>query len=198
MISLVSEPERIKIGETLKVKLDIQGQINLKMYKGTYFNLVLKKNGGTLGSTTLYPLRFNGFPLEWEINPNSYEFDGTFNVGCVIQSGYSTIVSSYNTAVSGSQNPITTTTFIVEPQCIIGRANICNNITMIEQTKRLKDSEIKRQEIPIDWTGGCLIQKPGIIIKQDLVKEDPVNKELQSALVSSARVQKSSRNVNGI
>lgn len=147
MISLTSIPERIKDGETLKIKLDIQGQINIKMYKGTYFNMILKQNGGTcgLGNSTLYPLRFNGYPLEWEVNPNSYGTYGTFNASCIIQ----------------NSKQITSTTFIVEPDCIVKKINTCNNLTSIEQTKRLKDAQIKKQEIPIDYTGGCLIEKAG-------------------------------------
>jgi hypothetical protein len=182
MISLTSIPERIIQGQTLKVKLDIQGQINIKMYKGTYFNLVLKKNGGTLGSTTLYPLRFNGFPLEWEVNPNSYGSDGTFNVGCVIQ----------------DSNQISSTTFIVEPDCIIKKTNTCNNITSLEQTKRFKDSQIKKQEIPIDYTGGCAIQKPGIMLKEQVKISNQVPNEYGNFLLSSVKVQKATRNVNGI
>lgn len=182
MISLTALPERIKEGETLKLKLDIQGQINLKMYKNTYFNVVLKKNGGTLGSTTLYPLRFNGFPLEWEVNPNSYGSYGTFNVNCIVQDGA----------------PITNTTFIIEPDCVVKKVNTCNNITSIEQIKRFKDSQIKKQEVPIDYTGGCLIQKPGHTIKQEIIKEDPVEKSFGAGLISSAKVQKASKNVNGI
>lgn len=180
MISLTSIPERIKEGDTLKVKLEIQGQINLKMYKGTYFNIVLKKNGGTLGSTTLYPLRFNGFPLEWEINPNSYGSYGTFNAGCVIQ----------------DSNQVTSTTFIVEPDCIIKKVNTCNNITAIEQTKRYKDSQIKKQEMPIDYTAGCLIQKPGCTIKEE-PKKNPIENEFNSSLLSSVKVQRATKNVNG-
>lgn len=182
MISLISIPERIKEGETLKVKLDIQGQINLKMYKGTYFNIVLKKNGGTLGTTTLYPLRFNGFPLEWEVNPNSYGSYGTFNVGCVVQ----------------DSNQITSTTFIVEPDCIVKKVNTCNNITSLEQNKRFKESQIKKQEIPIDYTGGCLIQKPGTVIKEEIKPINPVENDFKASLLSSVKVQKASKNVNGI
>ena len=43
MISIVSEPERIVNGETLKVKLDIEGKVNLGTYKNMYFNLTIKK-----------------------------------------------------------------------------------------------------------------------------------------------------------
>lgn len=182
MISLTAIPERIKEGETLKMKLDIQGQINLKMYKGTYFNIILKKNGGTLGSTTLYPLRFNGFPLEWEINPNSYGSNGTFNASCIIQDA----------------NQITNTTFIVEPDCIIKKVNTCNNITSIEQTKRFKESQVKKQEIPIDFTGGCSIQKPGTKIKEQPQILNKLENELGTTLISSAKVQKATKNVNGI
>jgi hypothetical protein len=186
MISLISEPERIKEGETLKVKLNIQGQSNLKMYKGAYFNLMLKKNGGTsgLGQTTLYPLKFNGFPLEWEVNPNSYESDGTFNVGCVEQ--------------SGSKNQIASTTFIREPDCVVKKVNTCNNITSIEQTKRFKESQIKKQEIPIDYMVGCQIQKPGVIVKEEIVLEEPSIVEFKTILVSSAKVQRAGKNVNPI
>lgn len=181
MISLISIPERIKEGETLKIKLDIQGQINLKMYKGAYFNLVLKKNGGTLGTTTLYPLRFNGFPLEWEVNPNSYGSYGTFNVVCIIQ----------------DSNQITNTTFIVEPDCIVKKINTCNNITSLEQTKRFKESQIKKQEIPIDFTGGCQIQKPGTVIKEQPEIVNPIQNEINSSLISNVKVQKANKNVCG-
>lgn len=185
MISLTSIPSKIKEGETLKIKLDIQGQINLKTYKGVYFNLVLKKNGGTsgLGNTTLYPLKFNGNPLEWEVNHNSYGSYGTFNVSCIIQ----------------NSNQITGTTFIVEPDCIIKKANTCNNITSIEQTKRFKDNQIKKQEIPIDFTGGCLVQKPGFTtIIQDIPIIKSSTNELEQLLISCAKVQKANKNVNGI
>ncbi len=182
MISLSSIPERINQGQTLKVKLDIQGQINIKMYKGTYFNLILKKNGGTLGTTILYPLRFNGFPLEWEVNPNSYGSDGTFNVGCIIQ----------------DSNQITSTTFIVEPDCMIKKTNTCNNITSLEQIIRFKDSQIKKQEIPIDYTGGCSIQKPGTILKEQVKNLNKISNEFNNLLGSSGKVQKATRNVNGI
>ena len=182
MISLTSIPERITEGNTLKVKLDIQGQINLKMYKGTYFNLVLKKNGGTHGSTNLYPLRFNGFPLEWEVNPNSYGSYGTFNVTCIIQ----------------DSNQITNTTFIVEPDCVVKKINTCNNITSLEQTKRFKNSQVKKEEIPIDYTGGCLIQKPGAILKEQSKIVNPIENEFTTSLLSSVKVQKATKNVNGI
>lgn len=181
MISLTSIPERIKDGETLKLKLDIQGQINLKMYKGTYFNIVLKKNGGHLGSTTLYPLRFNGFPLEWDVNPNSYGSYGTFNASCVIQ----------------DSNQITNTTFIIEPDCIIKNINTCNNITVIEQTKRIKNAQVKKEEIPIDYTGGCQIQKPGFVIKEEPININPIINEFNTTLISNAKVQKAYKNVNG-
>lgn len=189
MISLTAIPERIKDGETLKLKLEIKGQINVKMYKSEYFNIVFKKNGGTLGSTTLYPLRFNGYDLEWEVNPHSYGSVGTFNAMLVIQD---TIY------------PIANATFIVEPDCIINKVNTCNNITQIEQTKKFKDSQIKRQEIPIDYTGGCMIQKPNekvddkIEIK--LKKLPPQNKtqeDFNNFMTSSARIQKIGKNISG-
>ena len=43
MISLTSEPERIINGETLKIKLDIEGKVNLSTYKNMLFNLTIKK-----------------------------------------------------------------------------------------------------------------------------------------------------------
>lgn len=180
MISLTSIPDIIKDGETCKIKLDIQGNINLKMYKGNYFNLIVKKNGGTLAPTTLYPLRFNGFPLEWEVNPNSYGSYGTFNVNCILQDG----------------PLITTTTFIVEPDCIINKVNTCNNITAIEQANKLKTLYVKKQEIPIDYTGGCAIQKPGIILKQQKIIEPQINTNIQLNLISNVKVQKAGSNVN--
>ena len=178
MISLISIPERVIQGETLKVKLDIQGKINIKTYKGVYFNLTIKKNGGNLGNTILYPLRFNGNPIEWEINPYSYMSDGTFNVNCTIQDG----------------TQIVSTTFVVEPDCIIQKINTCNNLTTIEQSKRFKDSYIKKQEIPIDYTYGCQIEKPKSKIKdtqniKEINTENIINQNIFS------KVQKAYKNV---
>ena len=182
MISLTSEPEVIKDGETLKIKLNIQGQINKSMYKGTYFNLIIKKNGAILGPITLYPLRYNGFPIEWEVNPNSYGSYGTFPVMLQIQDG----------------RTISNTTFIVEPNCVIGKINTCNNITAIEYANKLKTLHVTKKEIPIDHTGGCLIQKPGVFfLQEEIIKEEPVNLELRTELISSVKVQKINKNVNG-
>ena len=180
MISLTSIPDTIKDGDTGTIKLDIQGRINIQMYKGSYFNLIIKKNGGTLAPVTLYPLRFNGFPLEWEVNSNSYGSYGTFNVNCIVQDG----------------PLLTTTTFIVEPDCIIKKINTCNNITSIEQANRLKTLHVKKQEIPIDYTGGCAIQKPNMSLIQQIIKEPKINQDFKSNLISSVKVQKASNNVN--
>lgn len=181
MISFIPTPERIVNGETLTVKLDIDGQINNKTYKGKYFNVVIKKNGGTLGTVILYPLRFNGNPLEWEINPYSYGSEGTFTINCIFQ--------------GSSDSVLTSTTFVVEPDCITGRnVNVCNNLTSLEQANRLKNCQIKKQEIPIDYTGGCQIQKSGTVLKEVVVKSDVKKKELTSELLSSSKVQKAHRN----
>jgi hypothetical protein len=183
MISLTSLPERIVLGETLKVKLNITGQINIKTYKGTYFNINIKKNGGTLGTTTLYPLKFNGNSLEWEINPYSYGSDGTFNVGCAIQDG----------------PVITTSTFVVEPDCVIKDANTCNNLTTIIQSKEFKNSYIKKEEILIDHSAGCSIQQPGITYNDNILKNQMKLKDNiegvpnNENLIKSSKVQKAFR-----
>jgi hypothetical protein len=80
---------------------------------------------------------------------------------------------------------------------MVGKINTCNNITSIEQTKKFKDSQIKRQEIPIDYTGGCLIQKPGSQIKEHIKIVNPVENEFNTLLISSVKVQKAAKNVNG-
>ena len=152
MISFTPNPERVVNGETLKVKLEIDGMINNKTYKGNYFNVVIKKNGGTLGTVTLYPLRFNGNPLEWEINPYSYGSEGTFTANCIFQ---------------GSSSVLTSTTFIVEPDCVKqNNVNLCNNLTTYEQALKHKQNYVKKQEVPIDYTGGCQIQKSGGLTNQ--------------------------------
>lgn len=185
MISLTSFPQRIKNGETVKIKLDIQGQLNLKMYKGTYFNLILKKNGGTngLGNTTLYPLRFNGNSLEWDININSYETFGTFNVGCVIQ--------------NSNQMAITSTTFIVEPDCANEKIN--KNITLIEQIKKFKNTQIKKEEIPINHTGRYLIQKPSDNLpyefNQTKFNQTEFNQTKSNQNFFTGKIQKAIKNV---
>jgi len=179
MITLVSIPEIIKDGETLKVQLDIQGKINKSMYKGSYFNLTIKKNGGDVyGTTTLYPLRYNGFPLEWEINPNSYNTYGTFNVTCKIQDGVN----------------ITNTTFIVEEDCIIKKVNTCNNITNFIQATNYKSQFTKKIEEEIDYTRGCSIQKPGTILKeQEIINKQNLYNNNQ--IISNVKVQKNIKNV---
>lgn len=203
MISLKSIPDRIIQGDTAKILLDIQGQLNLKMYKGSYFNLTMKKIGGTLGNVTMYPLRFNGFPLEWEINSNTYgplgEY-GTFIVNCTLQDGPGII----------------TTTFIVEQKCIEKKVNICNNLINYEEQIKLKNLHVKKQEIPIDYTGGCSIEKKNFhpinsdsfannYKKEQIVKKMNEQYKLEqeklsfnSNLISNAKIQMNSRNVNGI
>lgn len=178
MINLLSKPEIIKDGETLYIQLDIQGKINKTMYKGSYFNLTLKKNGGTHGSTTLYPLRFNGFPLEWEVNSNSYNTYGTFNVTCNIQDG----------------PQISSTTFIVEEDCIIKKINTCNNISNLIQAQNYKSQFITKKEQSIDYTGGCSIQKSGTIIKCEINNEqDLLNNNLE--IISTSKVHKIVKNI---
>lgn len=178
MISFIASSERIIYGETLKVKLNIQGKLNIKTHKGTYFNIIIKKNGSLLNTVTLYPLRFNGSELEWEINEYSYGSEGTFIIDCIFQ---------------GSLKVLTTTTFIVEPCNLVNNANINNNLTSLEQAKRLKNSQIKTQEVPIDYTVGCLIQKPGM--KIDTIN-DKIKKQSNDIheLVLSSKVQKAFRN----
>jgi hypothetical protein len=180
MISFIPNPERITNGETLTVKLEIEGQINIKTHKGNYFNVVIKKNGGTLGSVTLYPLRFNSNSLEWEINPYSYGSDGTFTVNCIYQ---------------GSSSVLASTTFVVEPDCVGGRnVNVCNNLTSLEQANRLKNCQAKKQEVPIDYTGGCQIQKPGSFEPKEAVIKSDVKKINQpSELILTSKVQKAYR-----
>ena len=41
MISIVSKPERIMLGETLKIKLNIEGKVNENTYKNKYLNLTI-------------------------------------------------------------------------------------------------------------------------------------------------------------
>ena len=178
MISLSPNKERIQDGETIYIKLDIQGNNNIKMYKNKYFNLNINKNGGNHGSSNLYPLRFNGFPLEWEVNKNSYKTYGTFNVSCVIQDG----------------PLLNSTTFIVDEDCIIKKVNTCNNINVYEQIKIQKSEFKKKEEQIIDYTNGCNIQKPGItIISQKII--EPINKNIQNELINSGQVQKIAKNI---
>ena len=178
MISFTPSPERVTNGDTLKVKLDIDGQINVKTHKGNYFNVVIKKNGGTLGTVTLYPLRFNGNSLEWEINSYSYGSEGTFTANCIYQ---------------GSSSVLSSTTFIVEPDCVGGKnVNVCNNLTTLEQAIRLKNNQVKKQEVPIDYTGGCKIQKPGILTNETIIKSH-VKMEQSNELVMGSKVQKAYR-----
>lgn len=205
MISLTASPSRINYGEPLKIILDIQGQINLKMYKGEYFNLTIKTNGSSnlssnnlKNSTSLYPLRFNGFPLEWDIYPNVYgctgsdddyycnSSDNTFIVNCQVVNSNKNIYGL-----------IGSTTFIVNPNNIYH--NRLENINVFEGNKQSKDSQIKKQLVPIDYNMGCQIQKPGtkLIDNSNTIKSDNDSNSLNNLLISSAKVQIGSKNVNG-
>lgn len=204
MISLTASPSRINYGSPLKIILDIQGQINLKMYKGEYFNLTIKTNGSSnlssnnlKNSTSLYPLRFNGFPLEWDIYPNVYgsngldgdyycnSTDNTFIVNCQIVNSNKNISSI-----------MASTTFIVNPDNIYH--NKLENINIFENNKQSKDFQIKKQEIPINYNTGCQIQKPGtkLINNSNTIQSDNDLNNLKNLLISSAKVQIASKNVN--
>ncbi len=186
MISIVSEPERVINGETLKIKLDIEGKVNLATYKNMYFNLTIKKNGGTHGSTILYPLKFIGCPLEWEVNPYSYGSDGTFNVSCTLQN---------------SLNQICSTTFVVEPDCAVSKASSCNNITGILHNINLRKGIVRKQEEEPEYVKSFQIQKPSQSSIYDInYKEKEIEKASQSngfgaQLISSVKVQRAYKNV---
>lgn len=159
MISLTPSQPSIQPSQSLKLRLDVQGQMNIKMYKGVYFNIVLKKNGGTLGTVVLYPLRFNGCPLEWEVTPYSYESigpTGTFSANCFVQNGSNT-------------NTIVGTTFIV------GDSDVCSdmcgseevystNLTVLDNCKKIRDmySNVKKELVPVDYSGGCSVEKVSV------------------------------------
>ncbi len=186
MISILSEPERITNGETLKIKLDIKGKVNMATYKNTYFNLTIKKNGGTLGLVTLYPQKFIGCPLEWEVNPYSYGSDGTFNVTCTLQN---------------SLNPICNTTFVVEPDCIVGKALSCNNITSVLRNVELRKGIVKKQVEQPEYLKSFQVQKPNqssiydIGYKEEQIEKSSKSNEHNSQLISAVKVQRAYRNV---
>jgi hypothetical protein len=141
MISLTTNEERIKDGETIDVELNISGAINIREYKGKYFNLIIKKNGEKIYTKTLNPLRFNKNPLIWNINDYSYSSTGTYIISCVIQD---------------TNKQIANTNFIVESDLLCNKSN---NLSSLEQILKLKEVQIKKQEIPIDYTSGCNIEK---------------------------------------
>lgn len=174
MISLTPSPFSIQPSQSLRLILDIQGQMNIKMYKGTYFNICLKKNGGTLGTVVLYPLRFNGCPLEWEVTPYSYEqigTTGTFSASCFVQNG-----------PNPNTNSIVGTTFIVGTDLYDQDQSVCDdccgetqtvNLTMLSNCKKVKNlwSNVKKDLVPIDYSGGCSVEKVGDNQKMNLASE---------------------------
>lgn len=184
MIAIISEPERIINGETLKVKLNIEGKVNLSTYKNMYFNLTIKKNGGTHGSTILYPIKFIGCPLEWEVNPYSYGSDGTFNVSCTLQNNL---------------NQICSTTFIVEPDCAVSKALSCNNITGILHNINIRKGVVKKIEEQPEYFKSFQIQKPSQTSIYDInYKEKELTykpNEFNTQLISSVKVQRAYKNV---
>lgn len=191
MISITPKPERITNGETLKIKLDIEGKINLETYKNMYFNLTIKKNGGTHGSIILYPLKFVGCSLEWEVNPYSYAgTDGTFNVSCTLQN---------------SQSQICSTTFIVEPDCAVSKASSSNNITTLLSNINLRKGVAKKQEIAPEYFQSHQVQKKAQTIDCQEInyKENEIEKKYKldlntsnnTNLISSVKVQRAYKNV---
>lgn len=186
MISIVSEPDRVINGETLKIKLDIEGKVNLATYKNMYFNITIKKNGGTHGSTILYPLKFVGHPLEWEVNPYSYGSDGTFNVSCTLQN---------------SLNQICSTTFVVEPDCAVNKASSCNNITTLLSNINLRKGIVKKKEDLPEYFKSHQVQKSELIAnsyeinhKEKEIEKKKLTTEFNSQILSSAKVQRAFRN----
>ena len=190
MISIVSEPERIMLGETLKVKLNIEGKVNENTYKNKYFNLTIKKNGGTHGTITLYPLKYIGCELEWEVNPYSYsESYGTFNVTCTLQN---------------STVPICNTTFVVEPDSAVAKASSVSNITGLIQNINIRKGIARKQEEKPEYFKSHQVQKPEQIANSYEInyKEKEIEKkQTQSGnetnttnLLNSVKVQRAFKN----
>lgn len=145
MITITSKPNKIILGETLKVKLDINGKVNVNTYKNKYFNLTIKKNGGTHGIITLYPLKFIGEPLEWEVNPYSYaESYGTFNVICTLQN---------------CSSSISNTTFVVEPNSAIAKASSVTNISGLLHNINIRKGIVRKLEEKPEYFKSYQIQK---------------------------------------
>lgn len=188
MISLTSEPERIINGETLKIKLDIEGKVNLTTYKNMLFNLTIKKNGGTHGSIILYPLKFIGCPLEWEVNPYSYTgSDGTFNVICTLQD---------------STVPISSCTFVIEPDRAVAKASTCNNISSLLQNINIRKGITKKIEEKPEYFKSYQVQKPELLAnsyeinhKEKEIEKKQTDNEINNInLISTSKVQKAFRN----
>lgn len=190
MISVVSEPERIIMGETLKVKLNIEGKVNENTYKNKYFNLTIKKNGGTHGTIILYPLKYIGCELEWEVNPYSYaDSYGTFNVLCTLQN--STI-------------PICNTTFVVEPNSAIAKASSVSNITGLLQNINIRKGIVRKQEEKPEYIKSYQVQKPEQIAnsyeinykEKEIEKKQMklVNETNTSNLLNSGKIQRAFKN----
>ena len=189
MISIVSEPERIILGETLKVKLNIEGKVNDDTYKNKYFNLTIKKNGGTHGTITLYPLKYIGCPLEWEVNPYSYaESYGTFNVICTLQN--STI-------------PICNTTFVVEPDSAVAKTSSVSNITGLLQNINIRKGIARKQEEKPEYFKSYQVQKPEQIAnsyeinfkEKEIEKKNQMENETNKTnLLNTVKVQRAFRN----
>lgn len=188
MISIRSNPERIINGETIRIILDIEGKVNNSTYKNMFFNLTIKKNGGTHGNIILYPLKYIGNPLEWEINPYSYSgYDGTFNVSCSLQNSLNTICSC---------------TFVVEPDLPNSKASSCNNITGILQNINLRKGINKKQEEKPIYLQSHQVQKQEKLInnqeinhkEKEIEKKKIANEINNSYLLTSVKVQRAFKN----
>lgn len=189
MISITANPERIILGETLKVELNIKGKVNENTYKNKYFNLIVNKNGGTHGSIVLYPLKFIGCPLEWEINPYSYsETYGTFNVICTLQN---------------SKIPICNTTFVVEPDAPIAKAISDTNLTTLLANINKRKEIVKKQEQIPEYVKPYQVQKPEpagssyeINYKEkEIEKKQSIDESIKMHLLNSGKVQRAYKNL---
>lgn len=124
MFELVSEPDRITVGEDLVITFDIDDKFNKKNYVGKYIYLYVKKSGTSFVFDT-YIQRYNGEKLLWDINQYSYNMDGTF----LVEARSSSIATQ-----SSNANIIGYTTFIVNKKMseqLIDK----NNITSIKNEK---------------------------------------------------------------
>lgn len=191
MILLMAEPERVINGQTLKIILNIEGKVDISTYKNLYFNITIKKNGGTHGNVVLYPNKFMGNILEWEVNPYSYGSDGTFIVICTLQN---------------SSNQICTTTFVVEPDCETKKTLGSNNINGILQNINLRKGIVKKKEEKPEYIksfqvekysankniAGCLKSEKEKEIESNIKTVEEINRQ---HLISSSKVQKAHKNI---
>lgn len=183
---LKSNPDRIIIGNSLQIMLEVDDKITKNNLNGKYINLNIRKVG-TTKSITINPQRYNNnsSPLEWDINPSIYETHGTFIVEATI-TGSVVRNSIYSTGYI-----VCSTTFIIE------EIYSPPNLTHINNKLKIKNYDVVIPDDTIQAFQNGTVEKKGQIIPlSDREIKQMVKDEKCGFISVGGQVQKKTLTIN--